>query len=111
MGLLGTVVFTIRGRLKEISLRKVMGASSESLVVLLSKDFALLMLIASLITIPAVYLMMEQLLSHGQFYRVEIGATEIVVSVLIMLVLGGATILSQTVRAANANPVDNLKVE
>ena len=50
LGLLGTVVFTIRNRVKEISIRKVMGASSESLVYLLSKDFVLLMLIASIIT-------------------------------------------------------------
>ena len=111
MGLLGTVVFTIKGRLKEISLRKVMGASSESLVVLLSKDFVFLMVIASLITVPAVYFMINQLMEHTQYYRVDIGAGDVVISLLIMLVLAMATILSQTVRAANTNPVDNLKVE
>jgi putative ABC transport system permease protein len=111
MGLLGTVVFTIKGRLKEISLRKVMGASSESLVVLLSKDFAFLMLVASVITIPSVYFIFDQMLSHAQYYRVDIGVTEIVISLLLMTVLAMTTILSQTVRAANTNPVDNLKVE
>jgi putative ABC transport system permease protein len=111
MGLLGTVVFTIKGRLKEISLRKVMGASSESLVVLLSKDFVFLMLIATVITIPAVYFLVGTVLSNGQYYRIDIGVTEIVVSLLILVALGMATILSQTVRAANTNPVDNLKVE
>jgi putative ABC transport system permease protein len=111
MGLLGTVVFTIKGRVKEISLRKVMGASAESLVVLLSKDFAFLMLIASVITIPSVYFLFDLMLSRTQYYRLDIGVTEILISVLILLVLAMTTILSQTVRAANANPVDNLKVE
>lgn len=111
MGLLGTVMFTIKGRLKEISLRKVMGASSESLVFLLSKEFAFLMVIASVITTPAVYFMFEQILNNGQYYRIEIGITEVVISLLIMVGLGMSTVLSQTVRAANANPVDNLKVE
>ncbi len=66
MGLLGTVVFTIRGRVKEISLRKVMGASSESLVVLLSRDFILIMIIASLITVPSVYAIVDQMLMRTQ---------------------------------------------
>lgn len=111
LGLLGTVVFTVRNRVKEVSIRKVMGASSESLVVLLSKDFIVLMVIAGLITLPTVAWLMEQLLLTGQYYNVPIGAVEMIVSVSIMLLLGMATILSQTLKAANANPVDNLRVE
>lgn len=111
LGLLGTVVFTIRNRVKEVSVRKVMGASSESLVLLLSRDFILLIVIASVITIPAVYFMMDQLLLTAQYYNVPIGAVEIITSLAIMLVLGLGTILSQTLKAANANPVDNLRVE
>jgi ABC-type antimicrobial peptide transport system permease subunit len=108
IGLLGTVVFTIKNRVKEISIRKVMGATSESLVVLLSKDFVILMIIASAITIPAIYLVFEKLLVSVQHYRVDIGIVEILISLSIMLLLGMSTTLSQT---ANANPVDNLKVE
>ncbi len=52
LGLLGTVSFNIRKRFKEISIRKVMGASTKRLVLLLSKDFLMLMVIASFITIP-----------------------------------------------------------
>jgi putative ABC transport system permease protein len=47
----------------------------------------------------------------GQYYNVPIGAVEIIISVAIMLLLGMTTILSQTLKAANTNPVDNLKVE
>jgi ABC-type antimicrobial peptide transport system permease subunit len=59
LGLLGTVVFTIKNRVKEVSIRKVMGASSGSLVYLLSRDFIMLLAIAGVLTIPGVYLLME----------------------------------------------------
>jgi putative ABC transport system permease protein len=111
LGMLGTVVFTIKNRLKEISLRKVMGASPESLVFLLSKDFVFLMVISIIITTPVVYYLFENLLVSIQHYSVSIGPIEIIISVLIMLTLGLSTIISQTLRAANTNPVDNLKVE
>jgi putative ABC transport system permease protein len=111
LGLLGTVVFTIKNRVKEVSIRKVMGASSESLVYLLSKDFIVIMVIASIITIPTMYFFMERLLLTAQYYNVPIGAVEIIISLSIMLFLGMITILSQTLKAANTNPVDNLRVE
>jgi ABC-type antimicrobial peptide transport system permease subunit len=111
LGLLGTVVFTIRNRVKEVSIRKVMGASSESLVYLLSKDFIVLMVIASIITIPTVSFFMEQLMLTAQYYNVPIGAVEIIISLSIVLFLGMTTILSQTLKAANTNPVDNLRTE
>jgi putative ABC transport system permease protein len=111
LGLLGTVVFTIRNRVKEVSIRKVMGASSEGLVYLLSRDFIIIMVIASVITIPTVYFFMEWLLLTAQHYNVPIGAVEIIISLAIMLLLGMTTILSQTLKAANTNPVDNLRVE
>ncbi|MBT1705776.1 ABC transporter permease [Chryseosolibacter indicus] len=111
LGLLGTVVFAIKNRVKEVSIRKVMGASSESLVYMLSKDFIILMVIASIITVPTVYFFMNWLLLTAQYYNVPIGAVEIIISLSIMLLLGMTTILSQTLKAANTNPVDNLRVE
>ena len=110
LGLLGMVSFTTKKRLKEISIRKVMGATSESLVLLLSKDFVILMVVASVITIPVVYFLFNHLLGNTQHYRMEIGFLEVVVSLAIMMCLGLMTILSQTLKAANANPVDNLSV-
>jgi ABC-type antimicrobial peptide transport system permease subunit len=111
LGLLGTVSFTIKKRVKEIGIRKILGATAKSLVFLLSKDFVVLMIIASLITIPVMYFLFTHLLNNTQYYSIKIGFFEIFVSMLIMLFLGLATVLSQTLRAANANPVDNLKVE
>ena len=111
LGLLGTVSFTTKKRIKEISIRKIMGASSESLVLLLSKDFVILMVIASIITIPVIYFLFNHLLADIQHYSIQIGFIEIIISLLIMMFLGLATILSQTLKAANANPADNLRTE
>lgn len=110
LGLLGTVSFSIQKRVKEISIRKVLGASSESLVLMLSREFVWLMIIASLITAPAMVLLFNHLLTSIQHYSISIGFIEISAGLLIMLSLGGATILSQTLKAANANPVEHLSV-
>ncbi|XAZ82027.1 ABC transporter permease (plasmid) [Fibrella sp. ES10-3-2-2] len=111
LGLLGTVVFTIRSRVKEVSIRKVMGASSESLVYLLSRDFLVLLGIAAIVTIPSVSLLMELTLQEAQYYHAPIGAFEVVISLAVVLALGLTTIFSQTLKAANTNPVDNLRLE
>lgn len=111
LGLLGTVSFTNKKRYKEIGVRKVFGASAKSLVILLSKDFVVLMAIASLITIPIIYFIFNEILPSTQHYSIQVGFVEVFVSLVIMMVLGLATILSQTLKAANANPVENLRTE
>ena len=111
LGLLGTVVFTIKNRVKEVSIRKVMGASSGSLVYLLSRDFIVLLAIAGVLTIPGVYLLMGVMLREAQYYNAPIGAFEVITSLAVVLLLGLTTIFSQTLKAANTNPVDNLRLE
>ena len=111
LGLLGTVSFTNKKRFKEIGVRKVLGASAKSLVILLSKDFIFLMAIASVITIPVIYFLFNEMLASVQHYSIKIGLFEVIASLVIMLILGLATILSQTLKAANANPVENLRTE
>jgi len=111
LGLLGTVSFTNKKRYKEIGVRKILGASAKSLVIMLSKDFVFLMAIASVITIPVIYFLFNEILTSTQHYSIKVGLFEVIVSLLIMLILGLATILSQTLKAANANPVENLRTE
>ncbi len=111
LGLLGTVVFTVKNRVKEVSIRKVMGASSESVALLLSRNFILLLGIATFITTPTIYFGLDYLLSTGQYYRAPIGFAEIFVSIAIMTVLCLVTIFSQTIKAANTNPAENLRIE
>ncbi|MEJ7589108.1 MAG: FtsX-like permease family protein [Ferruginibacter sp.] len=111
LGLLGTVSFTINKRVKEIGIRKVLGATAKGLVFLLSKEFVILMCIAGAITIPVIYFLFTHLLTNTQYYSIQIGFIEIFISLVIMIFLGLTTILSQTLKAANANPVDNLRTE
>jgi putative ABC transport system permease protein len=111
LALLGTVVFTIKNRIKEVSIRKVMCASSRQLVYLLSKDFIVLLAIADIVTIPFVYILMGMMLQEAQFYHAPIGAWEAVISLAVVLALGLITVFSQTWKEANTNPVDNLRME
>jgi len=111
LGLLGMVVFTVENRVKEIGIRKVMGASTQTVTILLSRDFAKLMVIAAMIATPLTYLFFDKLYLQAQRYKLPIGVSEIAISLFIMLALGLATILSQTMKAAKANPVDTLRSE
>ena len=111
LGLLGMVVFTVRKRVKEVSIRKVLGASSESLVYLLSRDFLALLTIAAAIAVPSVYLLMDMVLQEAQYYHAPISASAAVISLAVVLLLGLTTIGSQTLKAANTNPADNLRLE
>lgn len=111
LGLLGMVVYATETRTKEIGVRKVMGASTSTIAMLLSKDYLKLMLIATIIATPLTYLFFDLLLFGEQYYRIAIGALEIILSILVMFVLGIATIFSQTLKASKANPVDTLRYE
>jgi len=111
LGLLGMVVFTTESRMKEVGIRKVMGASTLAVTVLLSKDFIRLMVIASFIAVPLTWLFFEKLYLPIQYYHTSVGATEIILSLFILFTLGLATVLSQTLKAARANPVDTLRSE
>lgn len=111
LGLLGMVVYTTEARIKEIGVRKVMGASSGAIALLLSKDYVKLMVIAAAIATPVTYFLFDAILSGTQYYQIPIDAIEIILSLVLMLLLGVGTILSQTLKAAKANPVDTLRCE
>ena len=105
------VVFTVENKIKEVGVRKVMGASVSRLVLGLSADFMRLLLYASIITVPIAYFMFDKLFLSMQHFRANIGALEIIASILILFILGLATIMSQTIKAAQRNPVDSLRYE
>jgi putative ABC transport system permease protein len=88
-----------------------MGASSANIAVLLSRDYFKLMLIAAMIAIPITYVFFDKAFISVQYYKFDIGVLEIIVSLALMLMLGLVTILSQTMKAAKANPVDILRSE
>jgi len=111
LGLLGMVVLTVESKTKEIGIRKVMGASTSGVTMMLSRDFMKLIVIASCIALPVTYLFFDKVYFRSQHYKIPIGAGEIVLSIVIILSFGLATILSQTWQAAQANPVDTLRSE
>ena len=110
LGLLGMATYTIETRMKEISVRKVLGSSDEQLVILLSRGFMKLLVISLLVGIPMAWFLNNLWLEYIA-YHTQIGPGVIATGALVLLLLGGLTIGSQTIRAAFTNPVDNLKNE
>jgi putative ABC transport system permease protein len=110
LGLLGMATYAIEIRQKEISIRKVLGSGNRQLVVLLSKGFVWLLLIAIAIAVPIAWFINDLWLQHIA-YRTPLGVTVIGGGIGIVFLLGAVTIGSQTLKAALANPVDALKNE
>ena len=110
LGMLGMAMYSTRTRMKEIGVRKVMGASAESITVLLSKSFLWLMGIAAIIAIPIGYFFGEQFL-NTYAYKIEITPLLILTGVSLVALLGVATICSQTWTAASSDPVKTLRYE
>jgi ABC-type antimicrobial peptide transport system permease subunit len=110
LGLFGLASFTAEQRVKEIGVRKVLGASVLNLWQLLSKNFVILVLISCTLAIPvAWYLMKEWLKSYE--YRISIG---IGVFVSVIFISGAITLITvsfQAIKAAIANPVKSLRTE
>ena len=110
LGLLGLAAFTAEQRTKEIGIRKVMGASVWNLVILLCKDFVILVGIANLIAWPIIYLAMDQWLQHFA-YRIELSATPFVLGSLLTFGIALLTVSTQAWKAARTNPAETLRCE
>jgi len=110
LGLFGLAAFTAERRTKEIGIRKVMGASVSGIVMLLSKDFVKLVLIANVIAWPIAYWAMRDWLQNFA-YRIDLGWSVFVLSGGLALVIALLTVGYQAWKAARANPVDALRYE
>ena len=110
LGLLGLTLFTTAQRTKEIGVRKVLGASVSNIVMLLSKDFIKLVLMAFLIASPVAWYVMNNWLSDFA-YRIDISAWTFIIAGLLAVFIALATISLQAIKAAVANPVKSLRME
>ena len=110
LGLFGLAAFVTEQRIKEIGIRKVLGASITEIVLLLSKEFTKWVILSNIIAWPVSYYIMNNWLQDFA-YRIEIGWMIFIAAGVIALVIAIATVSLQTVKAALANPVDSLKYE
>jgi putative ABC transport system permease protein len=110
LGLLGMTAYNLEIRIKEIGIRKVMGASVSGIVMLLSKDFMKLILYSGAVAIPLSYLL-SSLLLQAFAYRVSLSIWVFAFGLFIVLSLALVIIVSQTVKAAFTNPVETLREE
>jgi len=110
LGLFGLSAFTISQRVKEIGVRKVLGASVPQIVVELSKDFMMLVIISSMVALPASWLLMHHwLLDFAS--RIDLSWWVFLGAGIVAFIIAFATISLQTVKAANVNPVKSLRSE
>jgi putative ABC transport system permease protein len=110
LGLFGLVTYAAEQRTKEIGIRKVLGAGVSGIVAMLSKDFAKLVLIASLIAFPVAWWIMNRWLQDFA-YRITISWWVFIVASLAAICIALITVSFQAIKAAIANPVKSLRTE
>ena len=110
LGLFALASYTAEQRTKEIGIRKVMGASVQSIVFLLTKDFARLVVIAAIISFPLAWFMMNNWLQNFAF-RINMPLWVFVIAGLAGLVIAICTVSYQAIRAAFSDPVRSIKHE
>jgi putative ABC transport system permease protein len=111
MGLLGMVVFTTETRLKEISIRKVLGASIGALIYLMSRGFIALLCISAFIALPLTYLFFDKVVLNSIAFHVPIAVVDVLAPFLGVMAIALLMIGSQTFKVARSNPAEVLKNE
>lgn len=110
LGLFGLISFTAEQRSREIGLRKVLGASVNSIVILLSSNFLKLIVISNIIAIPVSFYIIRKWLNEFA-YRTSVGFDVFVLAVILSFAVSIMTIFFRAVKAAYANPIDVIKYE
>jgi putative ABC transport system permease protein len=110
LGLFGLATYAAQQRIKEIGIRKVLGASVGSIVAMLSKEFLKLVVVAAVIAFPIAWWAMDTWLQDFA-YRVNIHWWVFLVAAVVALLIALFTMSFQTMRAALANPIKNLRTE
>jgi putative ABC transport system permease protein len=111
LGLLGLSSFIAEQRTKEIGIRKVVGASVTNIMVLLSKEFLLLILVGFVLAVPIAWWRLDIWLKESFVYYTDIGWMTFVYAGLLAFAIGMVTISYHILRVATGNPVDAIKYE
>jgi ABC-type antimicrobial peptide transport system permease subunit len=110
LGLYGLVSFMAVQRNKEVSIRKVLGASVQSIVYLFSKEFTLLIVVAFMIAAPVAYYFMHQWLANFTF-RIDLSWTIFLLAILASVLIAWLTVGYKALKAGLANPIKSLRTE
>jgi len=110
LGLFGLVSFTAEQRVKEIGIRKVLGASISNIITLISKDYLGLVMVAICIASPIAWYAMNKWLQDFA-YRISIQWWVFALTGVLALLIAFITVSFQSVKAAIANPVESLRSE
>lgn len=110
LGLAGLASFTAEQKKKEVGIRKILGASSTNIMMLLSKEFSALVIIAAIIASPIAWYLMNGWLQEFA-YRIPIGISIFIISAGIAMLIAWVTVSVQTARAAFDNPINSLRQE
>jgi putative ABC transport system permease protein len=110
LGLLGLSIFTVNQRIKEVGIRKVLGASAMRILVLFSKDFLKILLLSYVIVVPVVWYTAKRWLESFSF-RAPLSWEIFVMPPLLLMLITLATIISISLKSALSNPVKSLRYE
>jgi len=110
LGLLGLITFAVQTRIKEIGIRKILGASIGSVVKLMSKEFMLLVIIGGCLFTPLTYWALNRWLQEFA-YKTSLDFASFIIAIAVVLGIAFVTIGYKVVLAARANPVNSLKTE
>jgi len=110
LGLFGLATFNAAQRVKEIGIRKVLGASVPSILGLLSREIVILILIANVIAWPLAWFFMNEWL-NGFAYHIDMNLVVYILSALAAVAVALVTVSTQTVKAARSNPASTLRYE
>jgi putative ABC transport system permease protein len=110
LGLFALASFSAQRRLKEIGVRKVLGASEAGLVIMMYKEFLILIAVAFVLASPVAYYFFDQWL-NGFAYRIDISPLTYLLSIVFISVIALITVGYQSIMAARSNPVKVLRSE
>ncbi|MEM7551252.1 MAG: ABC transporter permease [Bacteroidota bacterium] len=110
LGLYGLTTYTTRQRKKEFSIRKVMGATLSSLVILVTRQFSIYIIMAYVLAVPISIWVVNEWMNNFA-YKVELGFDLYLYSLVGIVLISFVTMSIQAIRSANSNPVDSLKSE
>jgi putative ABC transport system permease protein len=110
LGVVGLISLNIHKRVKEIGIRKVLGANVKNIMLLFVKEFAAIIVVAAVIACPIAYFAMNKWLENYA-YHINISALPFIISLLLLAAITLSLICLQTIKAAAANPVKSLRSE